>query len=72
MILESDPQQVIQKVNFRVRIFLHAPHSHLPQAALPTLPTSYPPGAGGMLGTQALPAEATTRVFFGGGGGDGS
>lgn len=25
VILESDPQQVIQKVNFRVRVFLHAP-----------------------------------------------
>uniref|UniRef100_A0ABI8AIU4 Coatomer subunit zeta n=1 Tax=Felis catus TaxID=9685 RepID=A0ABI8AIU4_FELCA len=69
VILESDPQQVIQKVNFRVRIFLPAPHSHLPQAALPTLPTPYPPGAGRMLGTQTLPAEATTSFR---GGGDGS
>lgn len=25
VILESDPQQVIQKVNFRVRVFLHVP-----------------------------------------------
>lgn len=42
VILESDPQQVIQKVNFRVRVILHAPHSHLCQALFPSshLPSS--------------------------------
>lgn len=37
VILESDPQQVIQKVNFRVRAILYPPHSRLLQATLPIL-----------------------------------
>lgn len=38
VILESDPQQVIQKVNFRVRVFLRVPDSRLPRGC-----PSHPP-----------------------------
>lgn len=40
VILESDPQQVIQKVNFRVRVFRRVPDSRV--AGLP-FPPSLPP-----------------------------
>lgn len=39
VILESDPQQVIQKVNFRVRVFLHAPSLTSPPGCPPRPPS---------------------------------
>ena len=63
VILESDPQQVIQKVNFRVRVILHPPpYSHLLQAPLPILCPSCLPYVWAK-GTQAPLAEATTGLM---------
>uniref|UniRef100_A0A8D1NA79 Coatomer subunit zeta n=1 Tax=Sus scrofa TaxID=9823 RepID=A0A8D1NA79_PIG len=62
VILESDPQQVVQKVNFRVRGILHPPRS-IPSG--PPFPSSPPPilPVSGLPGGQAEPAEATSELL---------